>query len=232
MDPQLLKERLAVIPQELKNYIASDELDRRIELLGKKYKLTDEQLTVLQNEVSFILLLIESTDNLILNLEKEMGLPLETADNVAKDVMEYVLNRVDPYLIHNKEDLVVVDDDTSTFHSEKEVGQINDTSYQDIEKINTGFQPEKTAGMTNAEDKNTEDMDSRLIAAGMTKGNKTNTYQPNPSKSAILEHIENPPKTVIKKYVIEYDHPPLQDTSHLIDDKTKNTLKLQEHYLD
>lgn len=56
------------------------------------------------------------------------------------------------------------------------------------------------------------------------------------TKEAILNEIENPPRTTIKRYVVEYDHEPkrepLNDTSHLIGNKRDETLKLQDHYND
>lgn len=50
------------------------------------------------------------------------------------------------------------------------------------------------------------------------------------SKADILDQIENPPRTVIKKYVLE--HEPITDPDHLIDDKIDNVPKLQDHYND
>jgi hypothetical protein len=54
------------------------------------------------------------------------------------------------------------------------------------------------------------------------------SYQIN--KQTILNEIENPPRTTIKRYVVEYDHEPIKDSSHLIGDKVDETLKLQDHY--
>lgn len=45
------------------------------------------------------------------------------------------------------------------------------------------------------------------------------------TKSSILEGIENPPRTVIKRYVLE--HEPITDPEHLIDDSVDERLKLQ-----
>lgn len=50
------------------------------------------------------------------------------------------------------------------------------------------------------------------------------------SKADILDQIENPPRTVIRKYVLE--HEPITDPDHLIDDKIDNVPKLQDHYND
>ncbi len=49
-------------------------------------------------------------------------------------------------------------------------------------------------------------------------------------KDDILQSIENPPRTVIKRYVLE--HEPIMDTNRLIDDRIDNTIKLEDHYAD
>ncbi len=49
-------------------------------------------------------------------------------------------------------------------------------------------------------------------------------------KSSILEGIENPPRTVMKKYVLE--HEPITDPDHLIDDTVDQRTKLESHYND
>lgn len=48
------------------------------------------------------------------------------------------------------------------------------------------------------------------------------------TKEHILSQIENPPRTVIKRYVIEHEQ--IEDAAHLIDDKIDNRPKLQDHY--
>jgi hypothetical protein len=58
--------------------------------------------------------------------------------------------------------------------------------------------------------------------------------QPHPSqpltKASILAEIENPPRTVVKRYVIE--HEPIKDPGHLIDDTIDQRKKLEDHYND
>lgn len=46
-----------------------------------------------------------------------------------------------------------------------------------------------------------------------------------PTKSSILSEIENPPRTVIKRYVLE--HEPITDPDHLIDDTIDERPRLQ-----
>jgi len=53
-------------------------------------------------------------------------------------------------------------------------------------------------------------------------------YQDSLNKHDILHEIENPPRTVIKKYVLE--HEPITDPEHLIDDSVDARTKLEEHY--
>ena len=53
------------------------------------------------------------------------------------------------------------------------------------------------------------------------------------TKEHILSQIENPPRTVIKKYVIEHEtHPPIKDPEHLIDNAVEQRAKLEAHYKD
>ena len=48
------------------------------------------------------------------------------------------------------------------------------------------------------------------------------------SRNDILHEIENPPRTVIRKYVLE--HAPITDPEHLIDDSIDERTKLEDHY--
>lgn len=48
------------------------------------------------------------------------------------------------------------------------------------------------------------------------------------AKKDILHQIENPPRTVIKRYVLE--HEPITDPEHLIDDTIDERPKLEDHH--
>ena len=51
------------------------------------------------------------------------------------------------------------------------------------------------------------------------------------TKEHTLAQIENPPRTIIKKYVLVHEeHGPVKDTDHLIDDPAHHRAKLEAHY--
>lgn len=185
-DPQseFIKDRLAGLPPELVKLMVSPELPRKIELLAKKYSLDETQEIVLQNEISFLLLVIASLDELPIHLEEGLVVTLENADLISQDVRDYILKSVDQYLAHNRNELIVSD----------EPGEIPQTSGP---------------------------FSTQTLEDPIT-----------PSKEKILQEIENPSRTSIKRYAIEYDHKPLQDSTHLLDDKVDDVIKIEERYND
>lgn len=177
LEEQLLKDRLASLPKQLTDYIGSAELERKLDLVSKKYNLNSRQETILGNEVTIILLVLDSIDHLDTNLQNGLGVTPETAISLMHDVSDYIFKRVSSYLANTQEDLTV--------------------------------EPEP-----------------------VSQKNIAPAEAPLPSRDEMLQHIEKPFKTIIKKYVIEYDHQPMKDTSHLIEDKADDILKLEEHYKD
>jgi len=177
---QLMEERLKEIPLELRTYLSSVEVYRKIQLVAKKYQLNDDQERILQNITIFVLMVTESVEALPERFADEMDISSEKANNLAKDIEEYVLQKVRNYLAENERDLI--SDDTGT--------EVEESQTKASQQLQQPLQP-------------------------------SSSLQPQPTiealtKATILSEIENPPRTVIKRYVLE--HEPITDPEHLIDD--------------
>lgn len=81
---------------------------------------------------------------------------------------------------------------------------------------------------------NKTEVNNSLKSSPTTIQSPQKITQPRPpeslTKASILSEIENPPRTVIKRYVIE--HEPIADPAHIIDDTIDERPKLEEHYKD
>jgi len=101
-----IQQRIKELPKELRDYILSEELSRKFSLVARKYRLDEEQVRLIENEVSLVLLVVDSVDNLHVLFE-EIGLSPEVAANLSLDVTDYLLKPVIEYLAVTNDELVV-----------------------------------------------------------------------------------------------------------------------------
>lgn len=188
---QFLADRYKVLPEELQKFIVSEGMSRKVQLVAKKYRLTDDQERILHNETVLVLLVLDSVDALHLNIEESLGLAPALAENLALDIIEYVFKSVDQYLAHTQEELLIPESSLNN--------STNSTP--------TPVQIQKEAPL--------------IVQSQIPQ-------QESLSRNDILHEIENPPRTVIRKYVLE--HAPITDPEHLIDDSVDARTKLEDHY--
>ena len=201
---QFITDRYKVLPEELQKFIVSEGMSRKVQLVAKKYRLNEDQERILLNETTLVLLVLDSVDALHLNLEDSLGLAPALAENLALDIIEYVFKSVDQYLAHTQEELLVPD----VVQSEPKV------------EVPAQNQTQKEIFQTTTLRAQTSIIPSPQVAPVVD--------QELLNKNHILHEIENPPRTVIKKYVLEHD--PITDPDHLIDDTIDARTKLEDHY--
>jgi hypothetical protein len=95
-----LKEQFEKLPPELQRVVTSDSVPVEIQEIAKNNQLSDEQTKKLESEIYLILLGIEPYENLIENIQKNVGLSLDIAvtiaysadDSIFKDVKSILEN--------------------------------------------------------------------------------------------------------------------------------------------
>lgn len=98
MDPEIgdkeldtrLAERFKQLPQVVQSAITSADVEDKLRELSEKHKLHLDQWEKLENEVMLTLLGFQQAEDLPKNLEREVGIPAETADTLAGDIAELI----------------------------------------------------------------------------------------------------------------------------------------------
>jgi hypothetical protein len=201
---KLIVERWHEIPAEVQAYMSKDDFPRKMELVAKKYHLDPEQERHFQNNVIFVLLTLDSLDNLYHHFVEDLNLSPENAENLANDTKEYICGGVSSYLAHNESDLIIKDNEPPT-----------------TLKVN----PEAPTSSLLRQSVSSPTFQSVKISSSEVQPHKPQLDQ-TPTKASLLSEIENPHRTVIKKYVIE--HEPITDPEHIIDDTIDMRPRLEQ----
>lgn len=221
------------LPVELQQLITSAELPRKISLVAKKYHFNADQERLLGNEVGLILLILDSTANLPKNLREGLGVSFSQALSVSMDVTNYIFNEVTEFLVHddieNSEDEVI--------QPEIEIPEKKEPPHEPMSKMEITPEP-LSVPIPKPPPPPIPVLDIKLepwapLRAVAALGEAAHLTE-STAKHDILNHIENPPRTSIKKHTDQYviEHDIVTDPAKLIDDKVDNVLKLQEIYLD
>jgi len=176
---KLIVDRWSEIPAEVQAYMAKDDFPRKMDLVSKKYHLDSEQDRYFKNNVIFVLLTLDSLDNLYHHFIEDLNLSPLDAEKLATDTREYICGGVSSYLAQKESDLIAKDDESPA------------------------SQPAQPAQPAQPQP----------------------TPDQNPTKASLLSAIENPQRTVIKRYVIE--HEPITDPEHIIDDTIDTRPRLE-----
>jgi hypothetical protein len=194
------------IIEAIKDRIFTDEHYRKIEEVCIKYKLNDNQIAHIDAVVSSLLLGTIEEVKFPIEIAKRAEINIDVAKQIAGDLNYRVVKPFHNALLNDISEIKKVE------NKQTEVSP-------PIPHINQ--QP------PSSKPKITSDLQSTTPVSPFKGATKSYT-----TKQAILNEIENPPRTTIKRYVVEYDHEPMKDTSHLITNKRDEILKLQDHYND
>lgn len=83
---QIINERLKVLPEEIKLAIKSTDLAVKFNTISEKHNLLLDKNAILQNETMFVMLGLESTDDFVRNIERELDISRNEAIAITMDV--------------------------------------------------------------------------------------------------------------------------------------------------
>jgi hypothetical protein len=85
---QLIKQRLAELPEGMRNAVTSSELPIKLQSMMQKFNLRIDQASALETEVMLVMLGFEPTDDFVTNIKKELGIDDATAGAIAMEANE------------------------------------------------------------------------------------------------------------------------------------------------
>jgi hypothetical protein len=90
----LIRERFAALPQVVQNAITSADVQKHLRSLAEKHKLHLDQWETLENEVHMTLLGIKPSDQLVDNIQSEVGVDNTVARSLAADISNEVFEPI------------------------------------------------------------------------------------------------------------------------------------------
>ncbi|OGG44333.1 hypothetical protein A2841_04130 [Candidatus Kaiserbacteria bacterium RIFCSPHIGHO2_01_FULL_48_10] len=87
---QLIRERLAQIPKEVRDAINAVDLRPRLQKITEKYQLHIDQAGVLENETLFVMLGLEAPNDFPGNITRELKIPAAQAQLITTSVNEEI----------------------------------------------------------------------------------------------------------------------------------------------
>lgn len=95
---ETIKERLKVLPEQLRAFVLDENWRRDAEKIGKQFGLDEEKYASFENEVFFVLLCFEPPADFVGNITRELGVDVNTAkwieEDVEKDIFSKVANEI------------------------------------------------------------------------------------------------------------------------------------------
>ena len=80
---QIIKEKLATLPENLQAFIKANNWESSVEKIGKQLNLKEDQLINLENEVFLTLICLEPPSDFIENIKTEVGIDESTARTIS-----------------------------------------------------------------------------------------------------------------------------------------------------
>ncbi len=93
-----IKERFHELPKALQEAIVSSDLSEKIKFIVNKHSLLIDEAGILEREILFVLLGLESSSDFVSNVSKEINLTTEEATLIAVDVNNSIFNEVKTHL--------------------------------------------------------------------------------------------------------------------------------------
>ncbi len=89
-----VQKRLQELPKKIVDTIEKTEWKNSVDNLGKKFKLDDEKISLLQNEVYYVLMGFEPRKDLKENITREVGVDSNIADWIIEDVNKNIFESI------------------------------------------------------------------------------------------------------------------------------------------
>ncbi|MEI7480017.1 MAG: hypothetical protein WCJ59_00100 [bacterium] len=96
-----LSEEFATLPKALQDVVSGPELPTVIQNITRKFGLLINQSSVLETEIVLVLFGLESYFDLAGNIEREMQIPKDKAEAIAKEADEQIISKVKDLLIES-----------------------------------------------------------------------------------------------------------------------------------
>lgn len=81
-----LAERFESLPKSVQDAVTSADVEKKLRALSQKHKLHLDQWVLLENEIMLTLLGIEEPENMSKNIEREVRVTPEVAQNIVNDI--------------------------------------------------------------------------------------------------------------------------------------------------
>ena len=101
---KIIKEKWEQLPENIRVVLSKFAWKDVLTAIGKKYKLHIDNLAILENETTMVLLGITNPGNLVNALEEQMKLPEDTVKSMVEDVDSQIFKRIRQQLIGASEE--------------------------------------------------------------------------------------------------------------------------------
>jgi len=138
---QIIQEELSRLPKENQDAINSFDWIKISEDIGQRYKLEAEEVDGLQAEITLVLLGIEATDLLAINIEQNIRISKSEAEKIGHEIVENIIVPISEIINENiKQNL-----DQRDTHPEQNIDFIlSGGNYSAFLRKNEGYhEPEK-----------------------------------------------------------------------------------------
>lgn len=102
MDEQtnkIIQERYNLLPQKIQEFILKEQVVSSIQIIGEKYRLPPDKVTVLENEIIMTLLALEPIAGFDERIMAELLIPGSLATSIERDVKKLIFLEVEQELL-------------------------------------------------------------------------------------------------------------------------------------
>ncbi|MEK7650789.1 MAG: hypothetical protein AAB364_02905 [Patescibacteria group bacterium] len=93
-EDQMVNERIKKLPPELQQAISSNDSERIVQEIGKKYGLHIDQVGELDNEVWQVMLGVKTSANFVVSIMERLKVDGQTAENIAREANEKIFLKI------------------------------------------------------------------------------------------------------------------------------------------
>lgn len=226
--PEIIEENYEALPEVLKPFVYSEEVDASVAEIGKKYNLHIDQVGKLRNAITFVVLAVLKAEDFSAEIQKELGLPAEEVGKIVEDVNVQIFSKIREALAdYGEEDGESLESETLTTPSPDKyregVGENEKNTNYELRMDNADANTLQNAGIkidvepkgqqieapmnlpigdsiTNEEDKNT------LVSAGIALAPEQKIVEekrsPEMSTEKIMAGISNPDSIPMEARVV------------------------------
>lgn len=103
---ELIKKQYQKLPQEVRDAVTASDLPSKMKTIADSHSLMLDQTGILQNEILFVMLGLEPSNNFINNISDELGIKKDKAEKIADDVNNLIFKPIKNYLREWEESII------------------------------------------------------------------------------------------------------------------------------